>query len=256
MSKYRYAPGFVKLNRIALQEAVEDLPIRSQPLARLFLLEGVLRSNWELGWSHNARVPTWLERGSFVMGLHEMAETLASTPEKIRTLLKNLKKVEKITISVTKLGHKITLKDFDIYTSLVGLNPKEDNKEITNSPQTDNNSREEQNNNNKRPPLSETRYQTPSSESEIPPGDDQQKYYLKFSEKPSECELKTLKSVGFSYHPESKRWIALMTDAAADVLENYRGDESVERGIIIKDGEYPLPTEREAELEQEDEIPS
>jgi len=137
---YQYARGFVQINRIALAQAVEHLPRMHQAIARLFLLEGVLRANWENGGNPNGRDVLSLQRGEFPMGRYELATTLGTSPQSIRTVIALLVSVGIIASKTTNRGTIITLCHFDSYCGT----PSQINQQPTSNQPATNHSKEVQ----------------------------------------------------------------------------------------------------------------
>ena len=136
---YEYAPGFVAINRIAIAEALRPVPPLFKSLAHHFLFEALMRANWKKDWATNATAPTQLERGQFLMGIHEMATTLGSTPRSIRTLLNHLTTLLSIEQKSTNKGSIITICNFDTFCPL----RDEIDKQATSKRQASDNSKQE-----------------------------------------------------------------------------------------------------------------
>ena len=98
----KYRAGFVKINRIAVGQLAAQLPKRVGQLGKWFLVEGLLRANWEEGPVTRDRDQVFLKRGQFIMGITEMAKTLMTTERKIRTTSRHLESVGEMTFKTTK----------------------------------------------------------------------------------------------------------------------------------------------------------
>jgi hypothetical protein len=127
-----YAPGFAQINRIALSQAVQFIPSRFSARARLFLIEGMIRANWQDGLVPTTRDILHLKRGQFVMGLKEMSEMIETSVGKLKTTMKQLKKVEEITCKGTNDGTIVTIMNYEAYTSSAGTDAAQDGKQTTN----------------------------------------------------------------------------------------------------------------------------
>ena len=143
---HTYSPGFVRINRISVDRDAALMPKRLQGFAHHFLLEGILRSNWESGWCAGHDTPLQLERGQFVMGLSEMAARLNCGVQTVRSILKKLTTpFGLIRQNPTNRGTVITLLRFDSYTNT----DSSSNKQPTICQQPVNNSEEDKKNKKK-----------------------------------------------------------------------------------------------------------
>ncbi|MCP4763805.1 MAG: hypothetical protein GY870_18685 [archaeon] len=80
-----------------------------------------------------------LNPGQFIFGIKKACEEINLTPQKVRTVLKNLKKMENITIETTNKYSIISIMNWDRYQNIEKEDNTQTNNQITNKQQTTNN---------------------------------------------------------------------------------------------------------------------
>ena len=114
---FQYAPGYAKINRIAVLEAVQEIPRTLRPMARLFLIERIIIANWQDGLCQNIDPPIQINRGQLVMGRAEMAETLGfSSDISVRSIVSWLGKLQIVSSQSSNRGTILTIVNFDLYS--------------------------------------------------------------------------------------------------------------------------------------------
>ena len=234
---YRYSPGHVSIMRIAIQQAIQDIPKRYQPLAKYFLLEGILRANWETGYSENTQVLTRLERGQFFMGYAEIAEVLGTTVKRIRKILALLNEMGKTASSGTNRGTTVTIKDFDTYSPPYNEQGKRKGKQRAAKGQSKGNSKQEKKEKNSNIPPPQF---SPDFDEERSGGVSLVFWCLKFSHKPSDPERTRLNTY-FNFDGEEKTWIGPNNLAVKEVWEDFQQFDGVE-AYKIEDGKRMQPS--------------
>ena len=130
--------SFIQLRRNAYRSLVKKFRKRLRAGAAAYWSEVLLRANYETS-HHDGEL---LERGQFLFGRDELAETIGLTPEKIRTINQHLQRYGELTIKTTRQGSIGTIVHYDTYVGTAATNNQPTNQQITNEQPTNNHSEE------------------------------------------------------------------------------------------------------------------
>lgn len=121
--------GYIKIFRSILEWEWWDDP----NTFRLFIYL-LLNANWKESKYHGE----YVSRGSLVVGLKSLSQTLGMSVQSLRTSLSHLKSTGEITIKSTNKFSVVTIVNWEKYQGMDGEANKQINKQLTNNQQTTN----------------------------------------------------------------------------------------------------------------------